>query len=538
MTGRQWHFGQRDTLVDALLRAVEQWPDAIYLDACDGVLHSFAEFDRLTNRYAHGLAAAGVSQGSLVGTMLGNSADCLAVIFAVMKLGAILVPLNISLKGEFLRHQLADSTATILLCEAEFVDRVTAVHDQLPGLASVFVRGSAAVNLADSRVRNFSELHSGNSSGFETRPRPADLCMLLYTSGTTGLSKACMISHNYLAHYVRDLQVIGALTPDEILYTPAPLFHIGSMGMALTGPVCGNRVVLDQRFSVSGYWREVRRSRASVISVIGAMVPLLAQAEDTEDSRACFGQVRRHYGMPFSPDIAKIWRERFGLARAHNTGFGMSEASMIFLAPADTDVPDGSSGRSSPDFDCRILDEDGNECPAGVAGELAIRPLSPNIMFEGYWKHPEATVQAWKHLWFHTGDIGRIDGDGFFYFVDRKKDYIRRRGENISTYEMEAVFMKHPAVAEVVVHAVPSELAEDDVKVTAVLVPGAALTEEELCRWSVDKVPYFAVPRYIEFRQSLPYNASGKALKFILREEGRTPTTWDREVTEFELKKH
>jgi len=178
----------------------------------------------------------------------------------------------------------------------------------------------------------------------------------------------------------------------------------------------------------------------------------------------------------------------------------------------------------------KIFDEHDQEVPPGTPGEIVARPRRPNIMFSGYWNQPEATVKAWRNLWFHTGDLGRIEPDGWFYFVDRKKDYIRRRGENISTHEMEAVFRQHPAIQDVAVHAVLSPLGEDEVKVTAEIKPDAAVTEEELCRWSIDRVPYFAVPLYVEFRETLPRSATGKVLKEVLRADGKTAATWDREA--------
>ena len=188
-----------------------------------------------------------------------------------------------------------------------------------------------------------------------------------------------------------------------------------------------------------------------------------------------------------------------------------------------------SSGRLNDDFDVRIFDDNDNEVPAGESGEIVVRPKRPHVMFEGYWKRPAATASLLRNLWFHTGDIGRFDADGFFYFVDRKKDYLRRRGENISSFEMETAFLGHPDISEIAVHAVHSEVTEDDVKVTAVLVAGSTLTEAELCTWSTDKLPYFAVPRYIEFRDELPKNPVGRVLKYVLRDEGKTERTWDRE---------
>jgi crotonobetaine/carnitine-CoA ligase len=188
----------------------------------------------------------------------------------------------------------------------------------------------------------------------------------------------------------------------------------------------------------------------------------------------------------------------------------------------------GACGRAVDDLDVRIFDEDDHESPVGEVGEIVCRPLRANAMFKGYWRRPEATVEVNRNLWFHTGDLGRIDADGWLYFIDRKKDYLRRGGENISSVEMEISFMGHPAVAEVAVHAVRSDLSEDEVKVTIVRKPDGEVTEEELCRWSVDRLPYFAVPRFIEFRDALPKNGVGRITKYRLRDEGVTAATWDR----------
>jgi carnitine-CoA ligase len=205
----------------------------------------------------------------------------------------------------------------------------------------------------------------------------------------------------------------------------------------------------------------------------------------------------------------------------------MTEAALITWLPPGAFAAPGSSGRRCADFDVRIVDDDDREVPAGVAGEVIVRPNLPDIMFKGYWRRPEASVDATRNLWLHTGDIGRFDADDYFYFVDRKKDYLKRRGENISSYEMEVAIKAHPAIREVAVHAVPSALGDDDVKVTAVLKDGEVVAERDLCVWIADRVPYFAVPRYIEIRAELPKNPQDKILKYRLREEGVTGTTWD-----------
>ena len=178
----------------------------------------------------------------------------------------------------------------------------------------------------------------------------------------------------------------------------------------------------------------------------------------------------------------------------------------------------------------RIVDDDDVEVGVDEVGEIVCRPEGPNLMFAGYWNRPDSTVEATRNLWFHTGDLGRVDADGYLYFVDRKKDALRRRGENISSFEMEKTLFGHSSLRDVAVHAVPSELGEDDVKITVVLQDGVQLTEEELCRWMAERVPYFAIPRYVEFRDDLPRNPVGRVLKYQLRAEGVTPATWDREA--------
>jgi crotonobetaine/carnitine-CoA ligase len=195
----------------------------------------------------------------------------------------------------------------------------------------------------------------------------------------------------------------------------------------------------------------------------------------------------------------------------------------------DEAVPDGSCGRVNDTFEVCIVDENDELVPHGTVGEIVVRPRRPNVMFSGYWNNPEATLKVWRNLWHHMGDNGRVDELGNFFFVDRSKDVIRRRGENISSFEMETTFHEHPAIAEAAVHAVPSEFMEDDVKATIVLQPDVRLTEPELFEWARERIPRFALPRYIEFRIDLPKNASGRVLKFQLREQGVTTLTWDRE---------
>jgi carnitine-CoA ligase len=228
-----------------------------------------------------------------------------------------------------------------------------------------------------------------------------------------------------------------------------------------------------------------------------------------------------------------VWRERFGCA-TWSGGYGLTEASFIATLAADEAGKPGSPGKpNTHEFDVKIFDDDGFEVAAGEVGEIVCRPKLPNVMFTGYFRRPQETLAVLKDLWLHTGDLGRIDQDGFLFFVDRKKDYLRRRGENISSFELEKTFLHHEAIKDVAVHSVLSEVGEDDVKVTAILRDDAKLAAVDLCAWAVDRLPYFALPRYIEFRDELPRTPSGKVQKFQLRQEGMTSNTWDREKAGF-----
>jgi crotonobetaine/carnitine-CoA ligase len=231
--------------------------------------------------------------------------------------------------------------------------------------------------------------------------------------------------------------------------------------------------------------------------------------------------------VPMPEALERRLQERFGVD-TFSGSFGLTEASLISWQPRGTLPRPGAAGIvNSEYFDVRIFDDDDNELPRGTAGEIVVRPTRPHVMFEGYWGQPQATVDASRNWWFHTGDIGRLDAEDYLYFVDRKKDYLRRRGENISSFEVESVILKHPDVIDVAVHAVPSDVLEDDLKVTAVVRDGATLSEEELFRWCIAQLPYFAMPRYIEFRVDLPRSPLGRVLKHQLRGEGATPGSWD-----------
>ncbi|MFN3725958.1 MAG: AMP-binding protein [Allosphingosinicella sp.] len=534
----KWEFGERDTVIAALDRAVAAHPDRVLLDF-GGEMYSYGAVDRLSNRLAHALAGLGVAKGETVLTMLDNNVDAVVTWLAVNKLRAIWVPINTALKGEFLRHQIADADAAIVIAEADYVPRIAEVQPLLPAMTHLLHRDAIdRVSREGVVIAPLDDHRGDNDAPLIDKPDPAELALLIYTSGTTGPSKGCMIPYNYMCNLARLQLRSGPAGPNDITFTPLPLFHMNAVVVGVVATILtGSRVAIAPRFSLSNFWPEIERSGATIASILGGMGALVANAEDSDAALKCRGQIHTVRGNPFTEEVKAIWRDRFGARQVGGNGYGLTEAAVVTSLPAGDYAAPGSSGKRVPDFDVRIVDDRGVEVPPGVAGEIIIRPNRPDIMFKGYWRRPEETLRIMDDLWLHSGDIGKFDEDGFFYFVDRKKDYLRRRGENISSFEMEAAFHQHPEIEEVAVHAVFSPRGEDDVKVTAVLKPGAALAEEALFRWAIDKVPYYALPRYIEFRETLPKNPQGRVLKYQLRDEGRTPATWDFEETDIQISK-
>jgi carnitine-CoA ligase len=508
--------------------AVAAAPERLYLEF-SGDAYSYARMDEEVQRFARGLHALGVEQGDRVVGLFDNCPDAVIAWYATNRLGAIWVPINTAYRGEYLRHQVGDSGAKIVVCDGELVEAVIEVAPDLPELGHILHTGPAsdAASPVPVSPMDAHRLDSGELPQVEIAP--ADLAMLIYTSGTTGLSKGCMVSHNYMCDVARRYcETIGRL-PEDMVWLPMPLFHITGISMAILTMQLRSSAAFARKFSLSNLWPEIERTQATFVVLLGTMALMVANAPDTEASQRCKGQLRTLIGIPMNDHVAEIWKERFGLTWCSGKIYGSTEAGQALNTRYDEVLPDGSCGRVNDTFDVRIVDENDIEVPAGEVGEIVVRPKKPNVMFSGYWNNPEATIKAWRNLWHHMGDNGRKDEQGNFFFVDRSKDVIRRRGENISSFEMEAVFNQHPDIAEAALHAVPSEFMEDDVKATVVLRDGAKLTGAALIEWATPRIPRFALPRYVEFRQELPKNASGRVLKFRLREEGVTPSTWDRE---------
>lgn len=529
-----WESGtEQTTLCDLLARRLEEDPDGQYLDVGGTALsaHQVATG-------AAGLAAAlrdlGVGPGDRVATLLENSAEAVLAWWGTIWAGAISVPVNTAYKGEYLRHQLADSGAVVLVVQADLAERAAEVVDGLDQLRHLVVVGELAP-VCGVAVHRWDDL-AGAAGDEPVRRRPSDLATFVYTGGTTGPSKGCMLSHNYHAALATQVGRCWRRTAEDVVWTPLPLFHFNAITTAVVGTLLvGGRAAIYRRFSVSNFWPEMNRTGATITSTLGTMAYLLAHDVDRpEMPRSGAPEANRTLRLlgaaPMPVEVDRVIRERFGI-ETFSGAYGVTEASLVsWQPPGVRNKPNAAGVVNDEYFEVRVFDDDDHEVPVGTEGEIVLRPKRPHVMFEGYWRCPEATVATSRNWWYHTGDVGRVDEEGFLFFVDRKADYLRRRGENISSFEVERILMGHGALADVAVHGVPSQLTEDDLKVTATLKDGIALSEAELFAWCVDRLPYFALPRYIEFRPQLPRSPVGRVLKRELRAEPIGEGVWDAEA--------
>ncbi len=553
MTKHAWIGGAQTTIPSLLEARLEVDPDGEYIDVC-GTKFSAAAVNETACRVANGLAALGVAPGDRVATLLDNSPEAMLAWWGAIRGGFVAVPVNTAYKAQYLRHQLHDSGSSVLIVQRSLLGRATAVLAELPGLRHVIV-------VEDDEAEGAEGGDGGGEDDTDVAPRavavhpwaslltsepaipmvsihPSDVGTFVYTGGTTGPSKGCMLSHNYHEAASRQIGICWSRTAEDVVWTPLPLFHYNALVTAVLGAlVFGGRSAIYRRFSVSNFWSEMNRTGATVTSTLGTMAYLLAHDVDRPEmprsgAPEANTSLRLLGAAPMPTEVDTIFEERFGI-KTFSGAYGVTEASLISWSPKGlVNKPNAAGVINDEYFDVRIFDDTDNEVPANAEGEIVIRPKRPHVMFEGYWGRPEATVGTSRNWWYHTGDIGKVDDEDYLYFVDRKADYLRRRGENISSFEVESILMGHGQLADVVVHAVPSDMTEDDLKITATLKADAVLSEEELFRWAVDQLPYFALPRYIEFRAELPRSPVGRVLKRELRDAGVTDGTWDVESSD------
>lgn len=486
--------------------------------------YTFAEVDRLSDGYARGLAERGIGAGDVVAVFMGNCPEFVLGCLALAKLGAVHLPVNTAYKGAYLEHVLGHSGACAVLVDDDLLPRVEDVLDAAPGLGMTFVRGDATSERLRSEPVSALLDVDGRPPSVDVDPRQP--LSVLYTSGTTGRAKGAVMSHHYWCSAVRAICDARDVRPGDTFFSPTPLFHAGVwLYNVYCALLTGLRVGIDERYTASGFWDRVRHYGATQLQSTGAMHMFVWNQPERPDDAD--NPARVWVPVPLPPELCEPFKARFGIEHLVFQ-YGQTEVVPVSVGAAGTTTKAGSAGTVLPHFEVQIQDDLGRPVDAGTVGEICVRPREPHVMFDGYHRDPEATARTWRGLWHHTGDLGRIDEDGELFYVDRKDDYLRIKGENISSFEVEAVVAGHPAVDLVAAHAVPSEVTEDELKICVVTKPGCSVTNEELFRYCDDHLPYFAVPRYFEVVESLPMTPTGRTQKHLLRQAGVTGATWDR----------
>ncbi|HLM92083.1 MAG TPA: AMP-binding protein [Thermoplasmata archaeon] len=495
---------------------------------------SYEELDRESDRVANGLAAAGVGPGDRVAALLFNSPEFLLLWFGLAKRHAVLVPLNTGLKGEILRYELADSAPKGLVVDQRLWEPYAPLREGLKiGLEWVLPAPSHPPDPLPEGTLSFQRLLSDLRVEPLAPPRPSDPASIMYTSGTTGPPKGALIPHEKTLTTPKEIGLRSRLEPDSVLFTALPLFHCNAQEMtALTALLNDVTAAFDERFHASTYWEVAARFGATHVSLLVSMINVLFKQPERPTDRS--HRVRTALTAGTTKTVWPEFERRFGLTIVEL--YGMTECGCTTLMNPPGAIRVGSVGTPLGFVEAQVVDDDDRPVPDGERGELVVRPRAPFTMFSGYVGKPEKTVEAWRNLWFHTGDYVTRDADGYYYFVDRKKDVIRRRGENLAPYDVETVLNLHPAVFESVVVGVPSPLGEEDVKAFVQLRPGATATPVELFEFCVEKLPFFMVPRYLEFLDDIPRTANQKSQRYVLRER-KGGVQYDREELGIALRK-
>jgi crotonobetaine/carnitine-CoA ligase len=506
---------------------------------------TYRQLNENVNRMANGYSFLGIKKGDKVSIMMPNCPEYVYHWFGLGKIGAVDNPINTAYKGDILRHLIVNSQSKLLLVHEKFLDRIQFIQDDLTGLEGVIIYSEGKVK-TDLKfpTRSFNEVFS-NSSKFSTSEevKPSDPLQIIYTSGTTGPPKGVVLSHNCVYHYATALIEFLRLDENTRTYNCLPIFHANHRLTSTYSLLLDGSYAMGERYSARAFWDEIRKYQANHFHFLGGMPYIIYNQPPRPDDAD--NPAKTAWGGPIPVDIAEAFEKRFGV-ELYNGYFGMTEAApvtFITIEEADRLKAKGKwaqavgMGREHKHFyEVRLVDDDDNDVPDGEAGEIICRPVKPYSMMTEYFNNPQGTAEAYRNLWFHTGDLARKDEDGYFHFVDRKKDYIRRRGENISSFEIEKVANAHPSVHDSAAIRAKSEVGEDDVRIVIQLKEGGSLPPEELIDWCELRMADLMVPRYVDFIDEFPRNPVGRIEKYKLRQQS-FDHTWDRVKAGYKLKR-
>jgi crotonobetaine/carnitine-CoA ligase len=511
---------------DCVLRAVLEkfaasQPDKVFARFADGSQWTYSQTLEITRRTAAGLQALGVAQGDLVHSWLPNGPDAIRVWFGLNYLGAVYVPINLAYRGRILEHAIRVSGAKLIVAHAALVDRLQGIDlSQLVALVAVGGEAPAVSGLAQFPEQALSPV-GVEPKALEREIAPWDLQSIIYTSGTTGPSKGVMSSYLHAHSSGSSWSFVGA---DDRQLVILPLFHVGGTGAVYSMLTRGASVAIVDTFQTDAFWDLLAEHQASFVILLGSMATLLAKRAPSPKDRE--HTLKTALMIPLLED-APSFSKRFGIEIY--TLFNMTEISCPIISGLNP-TPLGTCGTTRPGIEARVVDDNDCEVAPGTVGELIVRADRPWSMTTGYYGDAEATARAWRNGWFHTGDAFRTDPAGNYFFVDRMKDAIRRRGENISSFEVEAEVSSHPDVQEAAAVAVPSPLGEDEVLVVVVPQPGKTVDPKALVEYLIPRTAHFMVPRYVRIVTELPRTPTQKVQKHLIRQQGITADTWDREA--------
>jgi crotonobetaine/carnitine-CoA ligase len=511
-----------------LLQQAERFGSRTFIDVC-GRSASFEEMLEVSWRLASGLRALGVKRSDRVAMLLPNCFELVATWFAISNLGAIEVPINPGLKGDLLCHNLNNCGAEVLVADANALVDLASVQDNLPDVCTLVLVGVdpeearlAGVKIA--RIVRFEECLASRMKIDLTGIHYSDPMAILYTSGTTGPAKGALMSHHHCYAWTAAMASNLGYKTDDSYFSALPLFHTDAQMFGVYLPlIYGTKATLVDSFSASRFWGQLRASGATATNLLGAMAVILSRAPPSGDD--IDNPVRVCQCIPMVPN-QEAFERRFGMRLV--TGYGQTETSFVTLDTVEETRP-GSCGRAHPDWEVAVVDDKDRPLPPGIIGEIVSRPKSSWSMFSGYYRADTKTVQTLRNLWYHSGDAGVMDEDGWLYFKHRLNEAIRRRGENISAYEVETLAEQHPDIVESAAFGVPSEFTEEDIMVVALRRAGSMLAPADLLEHFRAKAPRHMVPRYIEITDDpLPRTPTEKVSRSALRLRGISEATFDR----------
>jgi carnitine-CoA ligase len=518
---------ERELVLPHLIaKLAREAPDRVFYQQVDGPELTHAQFHEGNLLWADAFRSLGIDAGHNVAVMMPTNVDAYHAWMGLAWLCAIEVPLNTMYRDRMLRYILDNSDAATFVIGAQFADRLLDIATQLPKLRTVIVPDAdeVDVDLPFDVVTRAAFLDGASPATGLEGPAHHDIGAIIYTSGTTGPSKGVLVPWAEL--YWFDIEETE--NSDGALYAYLPPYHVSGKVSLYQAAKRRSRLVIRDGFSLSEFWNDIRRYDCNMVGLLGPLARLLMLNPEQPDDAD--NPVTMAACGPLFPEV-DVFEKRFGLNLG--TGYGMTEIGAVTRTPGYTHEDWRSCGKARtgrPGYEIRVVDEHDEPVAPGVVGELIVRCDEPWCMNVGYYGMPDKTAESWRNGWFHTGDGFKVDEDGNFFFVDRLKDAIRRRGENISSFEVEGYCNDHPDVVETAAIGVPSELGEDEVKVYVVRKPDSGLTAETLLEHLIPKMPRFMVPRYVEFVDALPKTeATSRTQKVKLRENALNSNTWDRE---------